>query len=78
MAWSSNNNRPGGGFATAVVVVVVVVAGPGQGKVAKAGKIGLGQTKPRLGTTGKPAKLKQTIRTSSLRRQNQGSRVPGL
>ena len=34
----------------------VVVAGPGQGK---AGKIGPGQTKPRLGTTGKPAKPRQ-------------------
>ncbi len=33
-----------------------VVAGPGQGK---AGKAGPGQTKPRLGTTGKPAKPKQ-------------------
>ena len=55
-AWSSNNNRPpsaaGGGFAAAVVV-----AGPGQGK---AGKTGPGQTKPRLGTTGKPAKPKQS------------------
>ena len=55
-AWSSNNNnRPpsaaGGGFAAAVVV-----AGPGQGK---AGKAGPDQTKPRLGTTGKPAKPKQ-------------------
>ena len=36
-----------------IVVVVVVVAGPGQ---AKAGNTGPGQTKPRLGTTGKPAK----------------------
>ena len=55
LAWAclaclaSNNNRPpsaaGGGFAAAVVV-----AGPGQGKA------GPGQTKPRLGTTGKPAK----------------------
>ena len=57
MAWSSNNNRPpsaaGGGFTAAVVV-----AGPGQGK---AGKAGPGQTKPRLGTTGKPAKPKQAI-----------------
>ena len=48
MAWSSNNNRPpsaaGGGFAAAVVVA------------GKAGKTGPGQTKPRLGTTGKPAK----------------------
>ena len=55
LAWSSNNNRPpsaaGGGFAAAVVV-----AGPGQGK---AGKTGPGQTKPRQGTTGKPAKPKQ-------------------
>ena len=55
MAWSSNNNRPpsaaGGGCAPAVVV-----AGPGQGK---AGKTGPGQTKPRQGTTGKPAKPKQ-------------------
>ena len=61
LAWAclaclaSNNSRPpsaaGGGFAAAVVV-----AGPGQGK---AGKAGPGQTKPRLGTTGKPAKPKQ-------------------
>ena len=55
LAWSSNNNRPpsaaGGGFAAAVVV-----AGPGQGK---AGMTGPGQTRPRQGTTGKPAKPKQ-------------------
>ena len=55
LAWSSNNNRPpsaaGGGFAAAVVV-----AGPGQGK---AGMTGPGQTRPRRGTTGKPAKPKQ-------------------
>ena len=48
LAWSSNNNRPpaaaGGGFAAAVVVA------------GKAGKTGPGQTKPRLGTAGKPAK----------------------
>ena len=37
-------------------LLLVVVAGPGQGK---AGKAGPGQTKPRLGTTGKPAKPKQ-------------------
>ena len=59
MAWSSNNNRPpsaaGGGFAAAVVV-----AGPGQGKAGKAGETGPGQTKPRLGTTGKPAKPRQS------------------
>ena len=64
LAWAclaclaSNNNRPpsaaGGGFAAAVVV-----AGPGQGKAGRAGKAGPGQTKPRLGTTGKPAKPKQ-------------------
>ena len=51
MAWSSNNNRPpsaaDGGFAAAVVVA------------GKAGKTGPGQTKPRLGTTGKPAKPRQ-------------------
>ena len=35
---------------------MVVVAGPGQGKAGKAGKTSPGQTKPRLGTTGKPAK----------------------
>ena len=35
---------------------VVIVAGPGQGKASKAGKTSPGQTKPRLGTTGKPAK----------------------
>ena len=48
----------GGGFAAAVVV-----AGPGQGK---AGMAGPGQTRPRLGTLGKPAKVKQTIRSSSV------------
>ena len=51
LAWSSNNNQspspPGGGRAAAIV------AGPGQGK---AGETGPGQTKPRQGTTGKPAK----------------------
>ena len=53
LAWCSNNNnnRPpkkaGGSFAAAVVVAF------------KAGKTGPGQTKPRLGTTGKPAKPKQ-------------------
>ena len=54
MAWSSNNNRPpsaaGGGFAAAVVVA------------GKAGKTGPGQTKPRLGTTGKPAKPRYPAR----------------
>ena len=38
----------------------VVVAGPGQGKAGKAGETGPGQTKPRLGTTGKPAKPRQS------------------
>ena len=65
LAWAclaclaSNNNRPpsaaGGGFAAAVVV-----AGPGQGKAGKAGETGPGQSKPRLGTTGKPAKPRQS------------------
>ena len=35
-----------------ILLIIVVVAG-------KAGKTGPGQTKPRLGTTGKPAKPKQ-------------------
>ena len=48
--------------------MAVVVAGtiqgkagkPGKaGKAGKTGKTGPGQTKPRLGTTGKPAKPKQ-------------------
>ena len=45
--------------------MAVVVAGTIQGKAGKpgkagkAGKTGPGQTKPRLGTTGKPAKPKQ-------------------
>ena len=47
LAWSSNNNRPpsaaGGGCAAAVFVA------------GKAGKTGPGQTKPRQGTTSKPA-----------------------
>ena len=42
-----------------LLIIVVVVAGPGQGKAGMAGKTGPGQTKPRLGTTGKPAKPKQ-------------------
>ena len=46
--------------ATVVVVVVVVVAGPGQGE---GGKTGPGPTKPKLGTTGKPAKSKQKTLT---------------
>ena len=51
MAWSSNNNS-GGAAAAGRRRRPVVVAG-------KAGKTGPGQTKPRLGTTGKPAKPKQ-------------------
>ena len=45
--------------------MAIVVAGTIQGKAGKpgkagkAGKTGPGQTKPRLGTTGKPAKPKQ-------------------
>ena len=45
--------------------MAVVVAGTIQGKAGKpgkagkAGKTGPGQTKPRLGTTGKPAKPEQ-------------------
>ena len=54
LAWSINNNS---GVAAAAGLlrrlVVVVVAGPGQGS---AGKTGPGQTKPRPGTTSKPAK----------------------
>ena len=51
MAWSSNNNS-GGEAAAGRRRRPVVVAG-------KAGKTGPGQTKPRLGTTGKPAKPRQ-------------------
>ena len=56
MAWSSNNNNnnSGGEAAAGRRRRPVVVAG-------KAGKTGPGQTKPRLGTTGKPAKPKQAI-----------------
>ena len=57
LAWSSNNNRPpsaaGSGFAAAVVAGPSLARGQG-----KASKTGLGQTKPRLGTTGKQAKPK--------------------
>ena len=60
MAWSSNNNNNSGGAAAASRRRrPVVVAGPGQGKAGMAGKTGPGQTKPRLGTTGKPAKPRQ-------------------
>ena len=64
--------------------MAVVVAGtiqgkagkPGKaGKAGKAGKTGPGQTKPRLGTTGKPAKTKQTIRSTSVCWQNQVLRI---
>ena len=48
LVWPS---AAGGGFAAAVVV-----AGPGQGRAGMAGKTGPGQTKPRPGTTGEPAK----------------------
>ena len=58
MAWSSNNNS-GGAAAAGRRRRPVVVAGPGQGK---AGKTGPGQTKPRLGTTGKPAKPRYPAR----------------
>ena len=44
----------------------VVVAGPGQGKAGMAGKTGPGQTKPRLGTTGKPAKATSPSRQMAL------------
>ena len=59
MAWSSNNNSSGEA-AAGRRRRPVVVAGPslaiGQGKASKTGP---GQTKPRLGTTGKPAKPRQ-------------------
>ena len=51
MAWSSNNNS-GGEAAAGRRRRPVVVAG-------KAGKTGPGQTKPRQGTTSKPAKPRQ-------------------
>ena len=44
------------GSGTPLILVIVVVAGPGEGKE---GKTGPGQTKSRLGTTGRPAKPKQ-------------------
>ena len=61
LAWAclaclASNNNSGGAAAAGRRRRPVVVAGPGQGK---AGKAGPGQTKPRLGTTGKPAKPKQ-------------------
>ena len=52
-------------FPVTLPPMAVVVAGTIQGKAGKpgkagkAGKTGPGQTKPRLGTTGKPAKPKQ-------------------
>ena len=49
---ASNNNNGGGAAAAGLRRRPVVVAG-------KAGKTGPCQTKPRLGTTGKPAKPKQ-------------------
>ena len=52
-------NNSGGAVAAGRRSRPVVVAGPGQGKAGKAGKAGPGQTKPRQGTTGKPAKPKQ-------------------
>ena len=53
---SSSNNNSGGAAAAGRRRRPVVVAGPGQGKAGKAGKTGPGQTKPRQGTTSKPAK----------------------
>ena len=67
LAWAclarlaSNNNSGGAAAAGRRRWPVVDVAGPGQGKAGMAGKTGLGQTKPRLGTTGKPAKPKQAF-----------------
>ena len=57
LAWAclaclASNNNSGGAAAAGRRRRPVVVAG-------KAGKTGPGQTKPRLGTTGKPAKPKQ-------------------
>ena len=50
-----------------ILLIIVVVAGPslarGQGKASKTGP---GQTKPRLGTTGKPAKPKLAGTSSSV------------
>ena len=56
---NNNFNNSGGAAAAGRRRRPVVVAGPGQGK---AGKTGPGQTKPRQGTTGKPAKPKQDFR----------------
>ena len=47
-----------------MILIIVVVAGPGQGKAGKAGKAGEtgpGQSKPRQGTTSKPAKPRQAF-----------------
>ena len=57
LARSSNNNS-GGAAAAGRRRRPVVVAGPGQGK---AGMTGPGQTRPRQGTTGKPAKPKHNL-----------------
>ena len=62
LAWSSNNNRPPSAAGGGCAATVVAVAGPGQGKAGEAGETGPGQTKPRLGTTGKLAKLRQELR----------------
>ena len=46
-----------------ILLIIVVVVGPGQGKAGMAGKTGRGQTKPRLGTTGKPRQSDHGIST---------------
>ena len=56
-----NNNDSGSEAAAGHQRRPLVVAGLGQGN---AGKVGPGQTKPRLGTSGKPAKPKQFCASS--------------
>ena len=62
--------------------MAVVVAGTIQGKAGKpgkagkAGKTGPGQTKPRLGTTGKPAKPRQDLRARGVQGRPNGA-LPG-
>ena len=73
LAWSSNNNS-GGAAAAGRRRRPVVVAGPGQGK---AGKTGPGQTKPRQGTTSKPAKARQAKNTFSGRVSPRNGRALG-
>ena len=55
MPWTTAATTPGRLRRPGVVAAVV------QGKAGKAGKTGPGQTKPRQGTTSKPAKPRQAF-----------------